>query len=211
MIVSSFFSDNKIIFSVYMVCAAIHELGHIFVARIMKIKIQKISLDFAGAKIYPTMRIQSYKKEWLLCAAGPFMNILTAFFSVLFVKNVLIQTGHISDTVIYMLDGVGRLMETGKRSAVSVSGLFFVLSLFQAIVNLLPISTLDGGRMTKCLLASLLNEEGARRLTSAASFAFALALWMVSVYLLIRTNAGLAVFVFSLCMFLKIMNSEAEL
>lgn len=57
--------------------AIIHELGHIASAYLLKIRIKCIALDIFGATMQVDSLLHSYKKEAILCLAGPLSNILS--------------------------------------------------------------------------------------------------------------------------------------
>lgn len=56
----------------------LHELGHLFAARILHIKIKKLSFDVFGAKI-TTSGVYSYGKEAWLALGGPLCSLMLAF------------------------------------------------------------------------------------------------------------------------------------
>lgn len=66
----------------YLFCllaAFIHELGHIIAAKKMKININDFNFGVLGARLNISGDIYSYRKEIILAAAGPAINILSAF------------------------------------------------------------------------------------------------------------------------------------
>ena len=154
--------------------AALHELGHIFMARICKIELKELRLGIFGASLTPASSLCSYKKEILLCLSGPAVNLLCfALFLPLCNSSELAE-------------------------------FFAVSSLFLGILNLLPIHDLDGGRILKCLLCEKLSYDLADTICRALSFLLVTAMWLTSVYLLLRTSASLSLFVFSTALFCKI-------
>lgn len=76
-----------------------------------------------------------------------------------------------------------------------------------AILNLLPIKSLDGGRIVECVLLMHKDEEQTARIVYTVSFIFIVILWMISIYLLLfapfnPTLFFLCVYLFAL-IFLK--------
>ncbi len=67
---------RSIFFSASIAAALLHETGHIAAAKALGIKLRCIELDITGARLFPARAIPSYKKEWLLAAAGPFASLL---------------------------------------------------------------------------------------------------------------------------------------
>lgn len=64
---------------------ALHEGGHVLMARVCKIHLRELRLGIFGAALSPQSSLYSYKKEIMLCLGGPLMNFLsvlvvTAFF-----------------------------------------------------------------------------------------------------------------------------------
>ena len=55
---------------------SIHELGHIFMARLCKIPLRELRLGIFGASLFPDAANFSYFKEIMLCAGGPIFNFL---------------------------------------------------------------------------------------------------------------------------------------
>jgi stage IV sporulation protein FB len=54
-----------------------------------------------------------------------------------------------------------------------------------AVFNLLPIKSLDGGRIVECALLMRMGEDEAARVIYVLSFIFIVILWIISVYLLL--------------------------
>lgn len=150
-----------------LLAAMIHECGHLLAAKRMGIPLRSLRLDFLGARIEVGERLLSYGEEWLLCASGP-------LFSLLFSLACL------------PLQTVNPFF-----SMLSVSS--FLLGL----LNLLPVKSFDGGRMTEALLARTLGAKKAYFIVSLLTLSALFLLWLFSVYLLLRAGGGLSLFCFS--------------
>ena len=74
-VLSKNFSFSK--YAMILSAALIHEVGHIVAAKILNIKIKRINLDIMGAIIETDTLFCSYKKEAVLCLAGPLANIIS--------------------------------------------------------------------------------------------------------------------------------------
>ena len=127
------FGDDRVYTAIALAAAAVHELGHIIAAALLKIRFRSLSIDIFGAKLGLAAPLYSYRREWLLSAAGPATNLVT---------------GGIAYYIYYLADEPENLRYV----------LFFAIaSLFLAVLNLLPIRNFDGGRMLLCIMAPLLS------------------------------------------------------
>ena len=192
-------SSNYNFAVIYVFCAAAHEIGHLLAAKLLGIKIRELSLDIAGARIMPNGEIMSYKKEFLLCAAGPFASFILSVFA-LAVYSLRHKNLSMAELV--------SVFENTVNGVDSALILIFAFSLLQAIVNLMPISSFDGARMLGSTLSFAFGERAGEALRRTITFTFTLIVWMASVYILLRVGQGLSLFSFSLCMFLKIFDDK---
>lgn len=158
-----------------LIAAALHELGHIVAARICKAPLDELKLGIFGASLFTKKEIGSYKDELTIALAGPAVNLICAAFIMLFGKS------------------------TGEFGQMFLAG-----SLFLGILNLLPITDFDGGRVLFCLVALKYSLNSARSLLRISSFLLIFVLWSLSVYLILRLGASLSLFVFSASLFCKI-------
>lgn len=179
-------SENKILSLCIFICATIHEIGHLLAAIFLKIKIKQIEINVCGAKIIPKAQICSYKKEFILCLCGPLANILTL---ILFLPATSISSCATVDTI-------------------DAHGYIVLFSAMLSVINLLPIKSLDGGRMLFSVLSWSFGQRVGNTVLNMTTFLFALVIWMLSVYLLILSRGGIVFFSFSLCMFLKIFEKS---
>lgn len=137
------------------VAALQHECAHAFAARRMGYTLDKIVLMPYGAVVSGDISGISPKEEFAVCAAGPFVNAVTAlFFAALW--WLWPETYPYTDTAAY-------------------------ISLSLALVNLLPAFPLDGGRMLLVLLRPL-GEKRARTVCKLVSLAIAAAIFGYFVY-----------------------------
>ena len=180
MIIALFLTHSYISIAA-LIAAALHELGHITAAKLCKIPLGELKLGIFGAALTPQSSCFSYKKEILLCIAGPAVNLSSAILIYPFIHN---GNGFIS--------------------------LFFSASLFLGSLNLLPIKDFDGGRVLSCTLSYIYSPEIAWRTLNILSFILIFSLWSLSVYLLLRLSSSLSLFIFSLSLFSKIFMSNKD-
>ncbi|MBQ8848823.1 MAG: M50 family metallopeptidase [Clostridia bacterium] len=162
------------------VAVTLHELGHIFVAKLCKIKFSECKIGIFGAGLTPISSDYSYKNEILLCLGGPVANIICA------VVAILVYSFFVNEFTEY----------------------FILSSLILALSNLLPIKDFDGGRILYSLLCILKDPYIADRALSAISFVIIFLLWIISVYFLMIASANLSLFIFSLSLFFKLFIKE---
>ena len=161
-------------------CAiALHEMGHLFVAKLLKIRIKSFNLSILGARIQ-TENILSYTDEFLLASGGPFFGLMGFLFSF----PLIMQNQSYPFIASFLLP-------------------FAIISLCLTIFNLIPLNTLDGGRMLFCLLCHLFSLHFALKILRLTSFFTLFAFWIFSVYMMIKISAGLSMLVFCSIFFAK--------
>lgn len=158
--------------------AVIHELGHVICAKARRVRLESLDIGIFGARINLDPAIYSYNDEIAVCIGGPAINIISADVAAIVAKLFDIH----SDWVYF----------------------FILASLSLAIVNLLPIKSFDGGRILFALLAKRRSLESTERIINVSSFVALFLIWMLSLYLLLRTSASLSLFIFSISVFATI-------
>ena len=89
---------------------------------------------------------------------------------------------------------------------VGAIGCFALTSCAQAALNLLPVRTLDGGRMLCALVSHKFGANMGERAVTVFTAASVFCLWTVALYLMLKVGAGLGVFVFAACVFFTLGN-----
>jgi len=174
--------DTLPLFAVFS-AAALHELGHIIAARLLGVRFSEFSLSLLGARLNTETKLISYKTEIILAAAGPAVNILSFF---MFFPGFTTIGG-----------GVGEFFSYFTAASAALGAL-----------NLLPISTFDGGRIVYSFVSLIKDPDAALKLSKALSFVCLFTLWSASVYLLIKTGNSLSLFIFSLTLFARLFVNE---
>ena len=194
MIAAMLVSDSAIVIGVYLAAALWHEVGHLLAAKILRVRISEIRLGFSGARIVTDERLTSYKSELLLSLAGPLANVVGCGTAV----GVFCAFGE-------GIEGAAASAEAFLNSPrVDILGIlaFFALSsVIQAILNLLPVKTFDGGRILYCATANLIGEGAGERILTVTTAFSALILWIIALYLMIKIGGGLGIYVFAACVF----------
>jgi len=169
-----------------MLCAIVlHEAGHIACARTLGIRIACLRFGLLGARM-ETEGMIAYKKEFLLAFSGPLTGIL-GFFAA-FPLHRCAGSESLSDFLFF----------------------FSLLSLCLSLFNLIPLSSLDGGRMLQCLLCRFLPLSRALFLMRCVTFLTLFALWLLSVYIMIKLSGGVTMFAFCLIFFIKCFILDTE-
>lgn len=158
--------------------AVLHESGHMLAAVLMHVPLRSLDIGMFGASLKVRGSLIPYPKEFLLCAAGPVMNFLSAALVVLFSEHR------------------GYYSECGEW--------FAAVSLMLGVLNLMPAEGFDGGRMLAVCISALFGPRASARVLSFSTFASIVILWMISVYLLIRYGTSLSLFVFTLSLFYRL-------
>ncbi len=169
--------------------ALIHELGHLAAAVACGVRIAGMRLDLFGARL-ELPGLLSYRQELLVALGGPAANLLTA-------------------TVLFRAWTACGCPVCGASPSLSgwalVLGVLLPASLGLCAVNLLPVATLDGGRILSCLLSLTLGADAARRVLRLLSLFLLSLLWLLSVYALLRAGQFLSLFVFSFSLLVRCM------
>lgn len=158
--------------------AVLHESGHMLAALVLGIPLRSLDVGLFGASLKVRGSLISYPKEFLLCAAGPAMNFICAA------------------AVCLLSEHRGYYTECGEW--------FASVSLMLGILNLMPAEGFDGGRMLSVAVSSIFGPRAAARTISMTSFISIVALWMLSVYLLLRYGTSLSLFIFTLSLFYRL-------
>lgn len=207
MALSMIFSKRPEICAIFACTASLHELGHIVASRMLGIKLKSITLGASGAILTPAGGLGSYKQELLLSASGPAANLAVAAVSYLSLVRLLKENWTLEKIFLVASEC---LSDNSAINTEGVLSIFFTFSVLQAGINLMPVSTFDGGRIFFCTVAVFSSIRTAEIAMSIASSLAAFAVWSVSVYILLKANAGLGIFAFSLCMFARIVGMGRE-
>lgn len=155
-------------------CIILHELGHLGMARWVGVEVRGVRIGLLGARL-ELAGLMSYSKEMAVALGGPMANLLSA------AAVYPVWRGNGGDGLL----------------------LFLVVSVLLAAVNLLPVGTLDGGRVLYCGTAKLWGEEVAGRIRRIATGIFLGGIWLFSVYGLLLSARFLSLFAFSFCLLLR--------
>ena len=157
--------------------ATLHELGHLLLACLCRVHVSELRLDILGARLRMD-GLMTYPTEWLVSLGGPAINLLSA----LAVYPILTRGEYFPEGALFC---------------------FFTASLGLGLLNLLPVGTMDGGRMLHCFVAGLFGERAAVACLRVTTCTCLTILWMTSVYVLLRAGQMLSLFTFTMCLLLR--------
>ena len=156
-------------------CYIIHELGHIFMAKIVGAKTKKVKVFAFRLSIGYDQAGITYPQEILICFGGIIFNLISAAT----VALLPFFQGEVAD-------------------------FFVICNLSLAIMNLYPVSILDGGGILRATLLYLLGQEKAEKISGGVSLICAILLWLVSVYLQLAFSSNLPLLVISIVLLVQL-------
>ena len=160
---------------ILIICYGIHEIGHIVVAKTVGARVGKMRSGIFRLCISYDCSHISYGREMAVCAGGIMFNILLALLT--------------------YICGFGKY-DVGK---------FFILcNLSLAIMNIYPISILDGGGILRCFFLMIFEPERARKICTFFSFFFAFAMWLCAVYLQLVFRSDISLFFISVFLLVEL-------
>lgn len=143
------------------VATIIHELGHILAMKYKNYEIKEIHLSLFNFNIVDYNRNEkNFNDDIFILASGPLLNLICA--SIFFTLFQLIP----QKFLFY----------------------FFLENLLIAIVNLLPIASLDGGQILYIILSIKYNEKKAYYILNIISIAFLFPIAIISFLVLLKSR-----------------------
>ena len=177
-----FYADCSVFTLLFLLAAAIHEIGHIVCLKTCGAKIYGITVLPFGAVIRSDAGKLPYRKEAAAALAGPAAGLCAAAAS-----------------------GLAFLLFR------DIYSLFFaVCNLTLSLVNLIPVHTLDGGRALEAYVFSHMSYERADCFLENVSYASFVLLTFASLGLLALTGCNFSLIIFCVCLFLAAYSGENE-
>ena len=159
---------------VLILCYLIHELGHITMAKLVKAQMKSFKVGTLHLSISYDCSNLSYGRELLVLLGGILFNLISAFF-------------------VSFLGFGGETCE------------FFVVgNISLAIMNLYPISILDGGGILKTLASMIWSRDVAEKLSKITSFICAILMWIIAVYFQIVFVSNFSLFLISVVLLVEL-------
>ena len=167
-----------------LLAATLHELGHILSAKICGVRLNNFNVGILGARLGMGNAVCSYGNEIIICASGPMMNFISAYFTFMISKLFCVNN--------------------------EISDIFILSSVSLGIINILPIRSLDGGRIISAVISRIGNVRSAEIILDILSFITLFTLWCISLYLLLKNASSLSLFVFSVSIFASIFLEDEK-
>ena len=159
--------------------SVLHELGHIISISICKKSISLIKVNAFSVDIIQKDSLLSYSQELFILICGPILNIMS----------------YIIFQIIYSV------------LKIEIFESFAVQSLLIGIMNLLPISSLDGGQILSIILKKFFDHEKSYRISCIVSVMFIIPLISFGFYLFLKSfNISIFILMIYLASFLIIRN-----
>ncbi len=180
--------DKLALFSIFLTIASIsvtpypelliisyllHELGHLFFARVVGAKMKKIKIGTMHLSLSYDPSEISYIKEMIICLGGIIFNLISALIF-----------------VVLPLKGEG-------------AKFFIVCNISLAVMNLYPASVLDGGGILKCLLYIVFPHTLAEKISRGVSIFAIILLWLLCVYFQLVFVSNLSLFIISVILLVE--------
>ncbi len=166
--------EGKAAFSVLMLSAAVHEIGHILAMKILGYRARRVDILPMGALIVCPEGVPD-RDEVIIALAGPIASLLTALVSFAF----------------FAVNGD------------AISLFCSVINLSLGAFNLLPVEKLDGGKALCCFLSHRKKENG-RRICSAASVCSKMIFLSIAMLCAVCSGFNLGVIVLSAALLLQL-------
>ncbi len=171
------------VFIIYTLTCLIHELGHSFVAEIKGYKLNKITLMPFGAVISCGKNDLNIKDQTAIALAGPFINIIIALIFISF-WWIYPESYAFTDTAVEA-------------------------NLTMAIINLIPVFPLDGGRIMYSILALKINKQKAKLYCKILGVILSVTLIGLFIYSAFNT-LNLSLLFFSLFILIGVIKKDDE-
>ena len=171
------------IFIIYTATAVIHELGHSYVASNQGYRLNKITLMPFGAVVSGNIEGLKPTDEIKVAVAGPFINLAVALF--------FVSTWWIFPESYAFTDVVAEA------------------NFIMAVINILPVFPLDGGRIVLALLSSKMNKIKAIKIMKVSGIIFSLILFALFVVTIFYT-INISILLFALFLLFATLSREKD-
>ena len=185
MITLIFVMDKSYTAIIGLISAFIHEIGHLIAIYLTKGKIKQVTFGLINVDIVKedyTLN-SNIKNELLIFSSGPLINFIIAL--------------------------IFGFLNTTNNS--ELYKLISYQNIFLGIVNLLPINSLDGGKILESILSRKLEYNLSERILSITSFIFLVPLCTLGILVLIKSKYNFSLLILGCYLISYILIGENNL
>lgn len=187
-----FFMTSQIkVYAIMMICAIIHELGHLLVGILLGMKPEKLEIIPVGIRVTFKINIKDINskikqtnkleiKKIFVAIAGPLVNLILIYIAAISKTNIISKIN------------------------------FIYANLLLVIINLIPIYPLDGGRILKGIISIFKGKKKAEQTTNITSIIIGIIISALGIWILIN-NKNIAILFFLLYIWIIIIQENKKL
>lgn len=170
---------SAIVFSLILVllifaCVLLHEFGHAFMARQHGVRVHDVSLSAIGGVARMDQLPRESRAEVLIALAGPAAN-----FAIIIAMAPIILLGGVVRGFSSLEDYAKTVFEP---SAIGLGTTLLYANLLIIVFNVLPAFPMDGGRVFRAALSTMMGRETGTRIAVIVGEVFALLLLLFSIF-----------------------------
>ncbi len=191
LIIFLFLLTNQIeLYSIMMICAVLHEFGHLFAGILLKLKPEKMEVIPIGVRIVFKLNTKDFNKKIGESNVYELKKIIVAF------------AGPLTNFVLIYI--------VSKLDIDIIQKINFVYANFLlVIVNLLPIFPLDGGRILYGIIRLFCGKQKAEKAMNIVSIVMLFFVTIVGIIAFFY-NRNIAIFLFLLYIFFLVLNENKK-
>ncbi len=186
-----FFMTSQIkVYAIMMICAIIHELGHLLVGILLGMKPEKLEIIPVGIRVTFKINIKDINskikqtnkleiKKIFVAIAGPLVNLILIYIAAISKTNIISKIN------------------------------FIYANLLLVIINLIPIYPLDGGRILKGIISIFKGKKKAEQTTNITSIIIGIIISALGIWILIN-NKNIAILFFLLYIWIIIIQENKK-
>ena len=187
-----FFMTSQIkVYAIMMICAIIHELGHLLVGILLGMKPEKLEIITVGIRVTFKINIKDINskikqtnkleiKKIFVAIAGPVVNLILIYIAAISKTNIISKIN------------------------------FIYANLLLVIINLVPIYPLDGGRILKGIISIFKGKKKAEQTINKISIIIGIIISALGIWILIN-NKNIAILFFLLYIWIIIIQENKKL
>ena len=187
-----FFMTSQIkVYAIMMICAIIHELGHLLLGILLGMKPEKLEIIPVGIRVTFKINIKDINskikqtnkleiKKIFVAIAGPVVNLILIYIAAISKTNIISKIN------------------------------FIYANLLLVIINLVPIYPLDGGRILKGIISIFKGKKKAEQTINKISIIIGIIISALGIWTLIN-NKNIAILFFLLYIWIIIIQENKKL